>query len=159
MRRNSFIPEQGSRNLCWNFPLLSHLTSMCSNNSKWSESAFSRCARNSRLWRYLARTEQRIFIATSILSLMFIIIAHNACWCIIYWELKKSRRASYSAQSNRSIRRATSEGVPSVVTDTNWHTGSCVFSIKLWKAEKCPLPACVSLSVVLLTAPLFQSHL
>lgn len=78
-RKNSLIFGQSSWNLCRNFPQLSHLTSVCSNNSVWSQSDYSQCTRNRRLWRDLAWIEPAIFVATSIISFMLSIFVHNAC--------------------------------------------------------------------------------
>lgn len=53
-------------------------------NQPQPQSAFFRFARNSRLWSDLSRIEQAIFVAaTSVISFIFSIFAHNICWCIM----------------------------------------------------------------------------
>lgn len=63
-----------SWNLCRNFPLLSHLTSVCKKSLAWLQSGFSRCAHNSCHWRNLAQIVQAIFVAISIISFLFSIL-------------------------------------------------------------------------------------
>ena len=78
--------------------------------------------------------EQAILVSTSIIYIMLCILAHNACWFIMQWQFRKSGKASSCLHlAINPFERPTIAGALSVVTDTNFHTRSWVYSIKLLK--------------------------
>lgn len=151
-KRNSFISGQRFWNLWSNFHKLSHLTSVCSNNSGWSQLAFSRCARNNRLWRDLAWMEQASCVATSMMSFMLSIVAHNRIGVLCRGN-KGSRRKRCPPWTWQWIHLSDQllQGHHLGWLTPVW-TQEAGFSQRFWNTEKCSLPECILSWAVLLAA-------